>query len=142
MDLSSVADFSNTEARDPTSAERTPYFSLQRAMQFGHMVWIRVMVTTRNLLITVVMASKREKLMANIRQGHLIIYCFDYAMPSIKDTIEKLTKACILRFPKKGDLGIIKDNRGITLTAIFAKVYNGRLLNHMKPEIENFFKEK
>ena len=45
LSLSSVADFSNIGARVLTSAECTPCLPTQRAMQFGHTVWIRVMVT-------------------------------------------------------------------------------------------------
>ena len=42
----------------------------------------------------------------------------------------------------KGDLGIIKNNRGITRISIAARVYNALLLNHIKPEIEkNSLKE-
>ena len=33
-------------------------------------------------------------------------------------------KGCILPFPKKGDLGLAKNYRGITLTSIAAKMYN------------------
>ena len=36
--LSSVADFSNTEVRTPTSAGRAPSLPARRAMQFLHMV--------------------------------------------------------------------------------------------------------
>ena len=36
--LSSVADFSNTEARAPTSAGRAPFLSAQRAMRFMYVV--------------------------------------------------------------------------------------------------------
>ena len=36
--LSSVADFSNTEARAPTSVGRAPFLSAQRALRFGHVV--------------------------------------------------------------------------------------------------------
>ena len=50
--------------------------------------------------------------------------------------IEKWTKGCILPFPKKGDLGIAKNYRGITLTAIAAKIYNTLLLNRIRPEVE------
>ncbi len=42
--LRSVADFSNTEAKAPPSAGRAPFFPAQRAMQFGQVVWICVMV--------------------------------------------------------------------------------------------------
>ena len=43
----------------------------------------------------------------------------------------------ILPFPKKGDLGITQNYRGITLTAIAAKTYNSTLRNRIQPEIEN-----
>ena len=36
--LSSVADFSNTEARAPTSAERAPFLPARRAMRFMYVV--------------------------------------------------------------------------------------------------------
>ena len=43
--------------------------------------------------------------------------------------------ACFL-FSKKGDLGLPKNYRGITLTAIAAKIYNLMLLNRIRPEID------
>ena len=36
--LSSVPDFSNTEARAPTPARRAPFLLGRRAMRFGHVV--------------------------------------------------------------------------------------------------------
>ena len=36
--LSSVADFSNTEARAPSSAERIPFLPMRRAMRFMYVV--------------------------------------------------------------------------------------------------------
>ena len=45
-------------------------------------------------------------------------------------------KGCILPFPKKGDLGLAKNYRGITLTSIAAKIYNALLRNRMEPEID------
>ena len=45
--LNSVADFSKTLARAPTSAESASYFQAWRAMWFGHVVWIWVMVIFR-----------------------------------------------------------------------------------------------
>lgn len=56
-------------------------------------------------------------------------------------TIEKWTKGCILPFPKKGDLGVTKNYRGITLTAIAAKIYNAMLHNRICPEIENILRK-
>ena len=38
--------------------------------------------------------------------------------------------------PQKGDLEIVKNFRGITLTSIAAKIYNALLLNRIEPEIE------
>ena len=45
--LSSVADFSNTEARAPTSAGRAPFLPARRAMRFVYVVWVWVMVIFR-----------------------------------------------------------------------------------------------
>ena len=53
-----------------------------------------------------------------------------------QNTIEKWAKIFILPFSKKGDLGIAKNYRDITLTAIAVKGYNGLLRNHILPEIK------
>lgn len=45
-------------------------------------------------------------------------------------------KGGILPFPKKGDLGITTNYRGITLSAVAAKIYNKMLLNRLKPHID------
>ena len=49
--LSSAADFSNTEARIPTSAGRTPFLPARRTMQFGQEVWVWVMIIFRWLFL-------------------------------------------------------------------------------------------
>ena len=49
--LSSVADFSNTEARAPTSAGCTPFLPAWRVMQFMYVVWVWVMVIFRWLFL-------------------------------------------------------------------------------------------
>ena len=49
--LSSVADFSNTEARAPTSAGRAPFLPARRAMRFIYVVWEWVMVIFRWLFL-------------------------------------------------------------------------------------------
>ena len=46
-----------------------------------------------------------------------------------QSTIEKWVKLCILLFPKKGDLGIIKNSRD---NNIAAKVYNALLFRRIK----------
>ena len=51
LSLSSVADFSNTEARAPTSAGRAPFLPVRRAMRFMYVVWVRVMVIFRWLFL-------------------------------------------------------------------------------------------
>ena len=45
--LSSVADFSNSEARAQASAGCAPFLPAWRAMRFGHVVWVWVMVIFR-----------------------------------------------------------------------------------------------
>ena len=45
--LSSVADFSNTEARAPTSAGRSSFLPVRRAMRFVYVVWVWVNVFFR-----------------------------------------------------------------------------------------------
>ena len=50
--------------------------------------------------------------------------------------IVKWMEGCILPFPKKGYLGVVNNYRGITLTAISAKIYNTLLLDHIHPVLE------
>ena len=45
-------------------------------------------------------------------------------------------KGCIPPFPKKGDLGLAKNYRGITLTSISAKIYSALLRNRIEPKID------
>ena len=49
--LCSVADFSNSEARAPTSAGRAPFLPARRAMRFMYVVWVWVMVIFRWLIL-------------------------------------------------------------------------------------------
>ena len=53
-----------------------------------------------------------------------------------QQNIDVWTQSCILPFPKKGDLGIAANYRGISLIPISAKIYNKMLLNRIRPEIE------
>ena len=55
--------------------------------------------------------------------------------------IEAWREGCILPFPKKGDLSIPSNYRGITLTSIAAKIYNKMLLNRIQPEIEKVLRK-
>ena len=50
-------------------------------------------------------------------------------------------KGCILPFPKKVDLGLAKNYRGITLITIAAKIYNALLRNHIEPKIDNILRK-
>ena len=52
-----------------------------------------------------------------------------------QDPIERWTKGCILPFPKKGNLTITYNYRGITLTPIAAKIYNLMILNRIRPYV-------
>ena len=52
-----------------------------------------------------------------------------------QNPIDRWTKGCILPFPKKGELGLAKNYRGITVTSIAAKIYNALLRNRIEPKI-------
>ena len=58
-----------------------------------------------------------------------------------QEPIVSWTDECILPFPKKGDLSITKNYRGITLTAIAVKIYNLMLLNRIRPEIDPILRQ-
>ena len=58
-----------------------------------------------------------------------------------QNPIDKWMKGCILPFPKKGDLGLAKNYRGITLTSIAAKIYNALLRNRIEPKIDNILRK-
>ena len=58
-----------------------------------------------------------------------------------QNPIDRWTKGCILPFPKKGDLGLAKNYRGITLTFIAAKIYNALLRNRIEPKIDNILRK-
>ena len=50
--------------------------------------------------------------------------------------IDKWRQGCILPVPKKGDLGVAWNYRGINLTSIVAKIYKSMLLNRIRPYID------
>ena len=54
-----------------------------------------------------------------------------------QNPIDRWMKGRIFTFPKKGDLGLAKNYRGITLTSIAAKIYNALLRNRIEPKIDN-----
>ena len=56
--------------------------------------------------------------------------------------MDRWMKGCILPFPKKGDLRLAKNYRGITLTPIAAKIYNPLQRNRIEPQIDNILKKK
>ena len=58
-----------------------------------------------------------------------------------QNTIDRWMKGCILPFPKKDDLGLDKNYRGITLTSIAAKNYNALQRNRIEPKIDNILKK-
>ena len=58
-----------------------------------------------------------------------------------QNPIDRWKKGCILPFPKKGDLGLAKKYRGITLTSIAAKIYNVLLRNRIEPKIDNILRK-
>ena len=58
-----------------------------------------------------------------------------------QNPIDRWMKGCILPFPKKGELGLAKNYRGITLTSIAAKIYNSLLRNRIEPKIDNILRK-
>ena len=58
-----------------------------------------------------------------------------------QNPIDRWMKGCILPFPKKGDLGLAKNYRGITLTSIAAKINNALLRNRREPKIDNILRK-
>ena len=54
--------------------------------------------------------------------------------------IQRWTEGTILPFPKKGDLGLPTNYRGITLMPIAAKIYNQLLLNRIRPQLESILR--
>ena len=58
-----------------------------------------------------------------------------------QNTIDRWTKGCILPFPKKGDLGLAKNYRSITLTFTAVKIDNALLRNHIELNIENILRK-
>ena len=58
-----------------------------------------------------------------------------------QNPIDRWMKGCILPFPKKDDLGLAKNYRGITLTSIAAKTYNALLRNCIEPKIDNILRK-
>ena len=50
---------------------------------------------------------------------------------------DRWMKGCILPFPKKGDPGLAKNYRGITIISITADIYNALLRNRIEPNINN-----
>jgi len=52
------------------------------------------------------------------------------------DKPSEWSRSVILPFPKKGDLGLASNYRGISLTCISAKIYNKLLLYRIRPHIE------
>ena len=58
-----------------------------------------------------------------------------------QNPIDRWMKECILPFPKKGDLGLAKNYRGITLTSIASKIYNALLRNRIVPQIDKILRK-
>ena len=58
-----------------------------------------------------------------------------------QNPIDIWMEGCILPFPKKGDLGLAKNYRRITLTSIAGKIYNALLRNCIEPKIDNILRK-
>ena len=58
-----------------------------------------------------------------------------------QNPIDRWMKGCILPFPQKGDLGLAKNYRAITITSIAATIYNTLLRNRIEPKIDNILRK-
>ena len=58
-----------------------------------------------------------------------------------QNPIDRWMKVCIHPFPKKDNLGLPKNYRGITLTSIAAKIYNAQQRNRIEPKIDNILRK-
>ena len=71
--------------------------------------------------------------MWKIRKFDILLH---YATRCINKIQEKWMKGCIVPFFKNGDLGVTKNDKDITLTAIATKVSNALHFNRIRPENE------
>ena len=69
-----------------------------------------------------------------------IIYIYNQNVYN-QNIIDRWTKGCILPFSQKGDLGIVKNYRGITLIPIAAKIYYAPQRNCIEPKIEKILRK-
>ena len=58
-----------------------------------------------------------------------------------QNPIDRWMKGCIFLLPKKGDLRLAKNYRGITLTSTAAKIYHALLRNCIEPKIVNILRK-
>ena len=58
-----------------------------------------------------------------------------------QNPIDRWMKGCILPFLKKGEFGLAKNYRGITLTSITSKIYNALLRNRIEPKIDKILRK-
>ena len=58
-----------------------------------------------------------------------------------QNPIDRWMKRFIVPFPKKGDVGLANNYRGITLTSIAAKICNAFLRNRIEHKIDNIFRK-
>ena len=71
--LSSVADFSNTEARAPTSTGRSLFLPIRRAIRFGQVVWVWVMVIFRWLCFILIYRSHPNRWAVGVPRSNYLI---------------------------------------------------------------------
>ena len=69
---------------------------------------------------------------------YLLNFCNDVYQ---QNKISVWTKGCILPFPKKSDLSLPDNYRGITLTCIASKIYNSLLRDRILPELEKVLRQ-
>ena len=58
-----------------------------------------------------------------------------------QNPIDRWMKGCMLPFPYKGDLGLCRNYRGITLTSIAVKIYTALLRNRIEHKIDDILRK-
>ena len=121
------------------SGERGPRISGQAARHDNDDIYIYIYIYIYNLYISLYDNSRAlSSLFEYINTDILLRHCNAVYNQNL---IDRWMKGCILPFPKKGELRLAKNYRGITLTSIAAKIYNALLRNRIEPKIDNILRK-
>ena len=119
------------------SEKKAKYPDLARELKKKNKLWnMKVMIIP---IVIVFIGNPFEMKLLNLRIN-FFIYCWLFVLILVVFLLYIYIYIC-LPFPKKGDLGLAKNYRGITLTSIAAKIYNALLWNRIEPKIDNILRK-